>query len=83
MLDFVRPAGPPGRATLLTLLAASNAALVARPPRAPSFEPLDIARTLPLGVLGELRVLGARMPDLHALVRLAARRRLARHVTRA
>jgi len=67
LLDFVRSSGPPGRATLLSLLAAANPALVARPPQAPSFEPLDVARTLPLGVLGSLRVAGARLPDLRAL----------------
>jgi peptide/nickel transport system substrate-binding protein len=67
MLDFVRGAGPPGRATLLTLLAAANPALAARPPRAPSYEPLDVARTLPLGVLGALRIAGARMPAFRGL----------------
>ena len=67
MLDFVRASGPPGRSTLLTLLAAANPALAARPPNAPSFEPLDVARTLPLGVLGGLRVFGARMPNFHDL----------------
>jgi peptide/nickel transport system substrate-binding protein len=67
MLDFVRPAGPPGRATLLTLLAAANPALAARPPQATSFDPVDISRTLPLGVLGALKVAGARMPDVHGL----------------
>lgn len=67
LLDFVRPAGPPGRATLLALLAAANPALAARPPQAPSFEPTDVARTLPLGVLGSLRLAGARAPDVRAL----------------
>jgi peptide/nickel transport system substrate-binding protein len=67
LLDFVRPAGPAGRATLLTLLAAVNPALAARPPQAPSFDPTDIARTLPLGVLGTLQVTGARMPSVHGL----------------
>ncbi len=67
MLDFVRSAGPPGRATLLTLLAAANPALAARPPHAPSYEPVDLARTLPLGVLGSLRVAGARMPSFRGL----------------
>jgi peptide/nickel transport system substrate-binding protein len=67
LLDFVRPSGPAGRATLLTLLAAANPALVARPPQAPSFEAVDIARTLPLGVLGSLRISGARLSDIHAL----------------
>jgi len=67
LLDFVRPSGPAGRATLLTLLAATNPALVARPPQAPSFEALDIARTLPIGVLGYLRIAGARLPDVRGL----------------
>jgi hypothetical protein len=67
MLDFVRSAGPPGRSTLLTLLAAANPALAARPPHAPSYEPLDLARTLPLGVLGGLRVQGAALPNVHGL----------------
>jgi len=67
MLDFVRAPGPPGRATLLALLSAANPALAARPPRAPSYDPADIARTLPLGVLGTLRISGARAPGVHAL----------------
>ncbi|HTQ08137.1 MAG TPA: hypothetical protein VMI54_29990 [Polyangiaceae bacterium] len=67
MLDFVREAGPPGRATLLSLLAAENPALAARPPYAPSFEPADVARTLRLGVLGTLRVSGARAANVHGL----------------
>lgn len=67
MLDFVRALGPPGRSTLLALLAATNPALAARPPNAPSFEAADIARTLPLGVLGALRVAGARAPDVRGL----------------
>jgi peptide/nickel transport system substrate-binding protein len=67
MLDFVRNGGPPGRTTLLTLLAAANPALAQRPPNAPSYEPLDLARTLPLGVLGSLRVQGATLPRWHGL----------------
>ena len=67
MLDFVRALGPPGRSTLLALLAASNPALAARPPHAPSYDAADIARTLPLGVLGALRVAGARAPDVRGL----------------
>jgi peptide/nickel transport system substrate-binding protein len=67
LLDFVRAAGPPGRATLLSLLGAANPALAARPPNAASYDPRDIARTLPLGVLGALRVAGARLPSVHGL----------------
>lgn len=63
MLDFVRASGPPGRATLLSLLAAVKPELAARPPRVTSFEPIDIARTLPLGVVGALRVVGTRLPE--------------------
>jgi peptide/nickel transport system substrate-binding protein len=67
LLDFVRAAGPPGRATLLSLLAAVNPELAARPPRVTSFEPIDVARTLPFGVVGALRVAGSRMPELNGL----------------
>jgi peptide/nickel transport system substrate-binding protein len=67
LLDFVRASGPPGRATLLSLLAAVNPELAARPPRVTSFEPIDVARTLPLGVVGALRVAGSRIPELNAL----------------
>jgi peptide/nickel transport system substrate-binding protein len=67
MLDFVRRIGPPGRATLLALLAAADPALVRRPPRAASYDARQIARTLPLGVVGELRAAGAHMPALRGL----------------
>lgn len=67
LLDFVRTSGPPGRGTLLSLLAAVNPELAARPPRVTSFEPLDVARTLPLGVVGALRVAGSRLPELNGL----------------
>ncbi|HEY3495906.1 MAG TPA: hypothetical protein VGK73_14510 [Polyangiaceae bacterium] len=82
LLDFVRIAGPPGRATLLSLLAAASPELSARPPRAPSYEPAEVARTLPLGVLGSLRVSGARIPELRGLEgwQLGSAFRLARPV---
>jgi peptide/nickel transport system substrate-binding protein len=67
MLDFVRTAGPPGRQTMLSLLAAADPALAARPPLAPSYQPMDLARTLPLGVLGTLRVAGAILPSFRGL----------------
>jgi peptide/nickel transport system substrate-binding protein len=67
MVDFVRVAGSPGRSTLLSLLAAVSPALAARPPRATSTEPRDVARTLPLGVIGGLRFAGFRLPDLVGL----------------
>lgn len=67
MVDFLRPAGPSGRAALLSLLAAVSPSLAARPPRASSTEPRDVARTLPLGVVGGLKLTGARLPELAGL----------------
>jgi peptide/nickel transport system substrate-binding protein len=67
MLDFVRAVGPPGKATLLALLAAARPELTSRPPKLPSHEPEVIARTLPLGIVGGLRVEGAHLPELHGL----------------
>jgi peptide/nickel transport system substrate-binding protein len=67
LLDFVRVLGPPGHATLVALLAAANPQLAARPPRVPSEDPFDIARTLPFGVVGALRVAGARTADVRGL----------------
>jgi hypothetical protein len=67
MLDFVRSVGPPGRTTLLALLAAANPELVARPPQLTSYAPVDIARGYSFGVVGALRVSGARLSDCHAL----------------
>jgi peptide/nickel transport system substrate-binding protein len=67
MLDFVRSVGPPGRSTLLALLAAANPELVARPPQLTSYAPVDIARGYSFGVVGALRVSGARLSDCHAL----------------
>lgn len=74
MLDLVRPVGPPGIATLIALATADQGAgakSVARhPPRLASFAPRILARTMKLGVLGELRVAGAAIGAL----RLAAAR---------
>jgi peptide/nickel transport system substrate-binding protein len=67
LLDFVRAVGPPGRATLLALLAAARPELTSKPPRLPSYEPDAIARTLPLGIVGGLRVEGAHVPELRGL----------------
>jgi peptide/nickel transport system substrate-binding protein len=67
MLDFVRAVGPPGKATLLALLAAARPELTSRPPKLPSYEPEVIARTLPLGIVGGLRVEGAHLPELRGL----------------
>lgn len=67
LLDFVRAVGPPGKATLLALLAAARPELTSKPPKLPSYEPEVIARTLPLGIVGGLRVEGAHLPELRGL----------------
>jgi peptide/nickel transport system substrate-binding protein len=74
MLDVVRPVGPAGIATLLALATADQGAgakSVARhPPKLGSYAPRVLARTLRLGVVGELRVSGTTIPQ----VRLAGAR---------
>jgi peptide/nickel transport system substrate-binding protein len=67
MLDFVRSASSDAALAPLTLLAAVDPALAVHPPlRAPS-SVRDLTRSLPLGVLGELAISGARLPDYEAL----------------
>lgn len=66
MLDFVRQ--PSGDATQAAqaLLAAVDPALARRPPRTlGSLQ--DVTRTLPLGIVGEARITGARNPDVQGL----------------
>jgi peptide/nickel transport system substrate-binding protein len=69
ILGVVRPLAATGIATLVSLAAAADPAsgieLMRRPPRLTSFAPRQLARTLKLGVLGELRVTGAHAPDVH------------------
>lgn len=69
MVDVVRPVGPPGLATLLALVCADDPAratsLASSPPRLSSFDPRVIARTLHLGILGNLQVRGAHDQRLH------------------
>lgn len=67
MLDFVRPIGPPGRATLLALLTATDASLARHPPELAAFDPRAIARTLSLGIVGELHISGAHIPGVRGL----------------
>lgn len=67
MLDFVRTLGPPGPDTLLALLTAADPALARRPPRLGARSAREIARTLPLGVVGELSIFGAHVPGVHGL----------------
>jgi len=67
-LGVVRPFAGPGIATLVALAAASDPSsaleLMRSPPRLSSFSPRALTRTLRLGVLGELRVVGAHAPDV-------------------
>ena len=69
MLGIVRPfaATPLGSHIALTAAVDAKSAreLLLRPPRLTSFDPRVVTRTLTVGVLGELRVMGAHAPDLH------------------
>ncbi|MBI5535769.1 MAG: hypothetical protein HY898_23760 [Deltaproteobacteria bacterium] len=68
MLDVVRPVGPPGIATLLALATADQGAgaksIARHPPRLSSYAPRALARTLRLGVVGELRISGTMIHQL-------------------
>lgn len=68
MLHVVRPLGQEGLATLTALTAAVDPRAardtVRRPPRLASSNPRALTRALPLGVLGELRIVGAHAPEL-------------------
>jgi peptide/nickel transport system substrate-binding protein len=66
MLDFVRAASTDGTESAQALLAAVDPALAKRPPRNLS-SLIDATRTLTLGVVGEVRVAGARVPELEGL----------------
>lgn len=69
MLGIVRPFSAAFLGSHIALAAAvdaKNAREVLRhPPRLSTFDPRTVTRTLALGVLGELRVMGAHAPDLH------------------
>jgi hypothetical protein len=63
----VRRIGPTPRHALLSLLAAADPRLADKPPRLSGADPVAITRTLPLAILGELSISGARVPELHGL----------------
>jgi len=69
MLGIVRAFSVTGLGSHIALAAAidpKNAReLLRRPPRLATFDPRTVTRTLTLGVLGELRVMGAHAPDVH------------------
>jgi peptide/nickel transport system substrate-binding protein len=66
-VDFVRRIGPSPRHALLSLLAAADPRLADKPPHVTDPDPVTITRTLPLAVLGELSLSGARAPEIHGL----------------
>ena len=69
MLGIVRPFSATSLGAHIALAAAidpkSARELLRRPPRLTSFDPRAVTRTLTLGVLGELRVVGAHAADVH------------------
>lgn len=66
LLDFVRAANGDLTQSTQTLLAAIDPALARRPPKNPS-SVLEATRTLALGIIGEMRVAGARNPEFEGL----------------
>jgi hypothetical protein len=62
-VDFVRRLGPGTDAGLLSLLAGADPTLADRPPRFAGQSEDSLTRTLPLAVLGELALIGARTPS--------------------
>jgi peptide/nickel transport system substrate-binding protein len=66
MVDFVRPLAGPNSA-LLSLLTAVDPNLARRPPREGASDARHIARTLPLGIVGELHAFGAHTADVQRL----------------
>lgn len=66
-VDFARRIGPTPRHALLSLLTAADPRLADKPPRVSDPSPLTITRTLPLAILGELSISGARTPEMHGL----------------
>ena len=69
MVDFVRKIGSTPLDTMLSLLAAVDPSMARRPPRLVSSAAREVARTLPLGVVGELHVRGACLPSFQNLQR--------------
>jgi peptide/nickel transport system substrate-binding protein len=66
-LDFVRGIGRTPYHLMQSLLAAVDPKLAEKPPRFSSFDPAQVARTLPLGVLGEFAPVGAHVPGVLGL----------------
>jgi peptide/nickel transport system substrate-binding protein len=66
-IDFVRRLGPTPEQALLSLLAGADPKLADKPPNFAGRDHDALTRTLPLAVLGELTLAGARAPDLHGV----------------
>lgn len=68
LLDVVRPLGPGALAAWISLASSDDAAAaregMRRPPRITDAPVRTLTRTLRVGVVGELRVQGARIPEL-------------------
>jgi hypothetical protein len=70
MLDFVRKLSEHPRGTVAALYTAADPALASRPPNLTS-DARTVARTLTLGVLGELHAYGAYAPSVVGLKELS------------
>jgi peptide/nickel transport system substrate-binding protein len=67
-VQVLRVLGPTRRHALLSLLGAADPRLAEHPPSFSESQTVDLlTRTLPLAVLGEFRVAGARVAELHGL----------------
>ena len=66
LLDFVRAANGDLTQSAQALLTAIDPALARRPPKNPG-SVLEATRTLALGIVGELRIAGARSPEFEGL----------------
>jgi peptide/nickel transport system substrate-binding protein len=66
MLEFVRGLGA-GTPTAYALYPAADPALGRKVPKLTTNDPRTVARTLPLGIVGELAVSGAYLPELHGI----------------
>lgn len=67
-LDVVRNVGPGGVAALVAVATAESAAraqeIMQHPPRLGDAAPRTMTRTLRAGIIGEIRILGGKMPEL-------------------
>ncbi len=65
MLNVVRPVGNGANAGQLALLTAVSPALAQKPPNTTPSDLREVARTLPLGIVGQLRITGAHAATVH------------------